>query len=151
MEHVITQRRAFSLNELLICIAIISIGFLGTLAALIGSQKAVKYGERRTEAITYCRQICEIIRAQGRAWPIPPPGDPCQTNPPTRTDIPLNQGSLFAGLPANTRYTKSIRIEAMGTSGERQFLARVTVQVFWQEPNGLKNVTMVTFSRNPLT
>lgn len=146
-------RRGFSLSEILICVGVISIAFLGTFASLISSQRAVGVGQRMSVATGYCRQLCEIVRARGLAYStgtLPASGSDLQTAPGV-TSTPLNQGAAFSALPNDDRYTRSINTVRVANNGFGYNLYRVTVAVYWQEGKRQNKVSMVTLARVPLT
>ena len=146
-------RRGFSLSEVLICLGVVSISFLGTFASLISSQRAVGVGQRMSVATGYCRQICEIVRARGLAYAsgtLPANGSDLQTSEGV-TNIPLNQGAAFSTMPAGTNYTRSINTVRVANTGFGLNLYRVTVAVYWKEGKRLNKVSMVTLARVPLT
>lgn len=145
--------RGFSLTEVLICIGVVSISFLGTFASLISSQRAVGVGQRMSVATGYCRQLCEVIRARGLAYSsgtVPAVGSDLQTGEGV-TSTPLNQGAAFASLPTDSNYTRSINTVRVASNGFGFNLYRVTVVVYWKEGRRLNRVSMVTLARVPLT
>jgi prepilin-type N-terminal cleavage/methylation domain-containing protein len=146
-------KTGFTLVEVLICISIVAVSFLGVYASIISSQRAVALGQRMSLATGYCRQICEIIRSQGLAYKsnaIPSVGSDLQT-PVGVTATPLNQGSDFSSLPGNSIFTRSINTERFSSSGFGYNLYRVTVKVYWKEGARLNHVGMVALARVPLT
>ncbi|MBX3172173.1 MAG: prepilin-type N-terminal cleavage/methylation domain-containing protein [Candidatus Eremiobacteraeota bacterium] len=146
-------RRGFSLSEVLICLGVVSIAFLGTFASLICSQRAVGVGQRMSIATGYCRQICEIVRARGLAYSsgtVPASGSDLQTAEGV-TNTPLNQGAAFSALPNDGKYTRSINTVRVANNGFGFNLYRVTVAVYWKEGKRLNKVSMVTLARVPLT
>lgn len=155
LQYWLRRRRSpgFSLAEILICIAVVSVGFLGTAASLTAAHRAGGYGQRMTEATNYCRQVCEIIRARGLAYrsgDLPATGTDLQTPP--DTTVALNQGSDFAALPGDTRYRRAVTTERLAPAGFGRQLFRVTVTVQWPEANDrTASVRMITLSRVPLT
>lgn len=147
------SRRGFSLSEVVICVGVVSISFLGTFASLISSQRAVGVGQRMSGATGYCRQLCEIVRARGLAYSsgsVPATGTDLQTADGV-TNIPLNQGAAFSSLPADANYTRSINTVRVANNGFGFNLFRVTVAVYWKEGKRLNKVSMVTLARVPLT
>ncbi|MBN9416561.1 MAG: prepilin-type N-terminal cleavage/methylation domain-containing protein [Candidatus Eremiobacteraeota bacterium] len=146
-------RQGFSLSEVLICVAVVAIAFLGTFASLISSQRAVGVGQRMSVATGYCRQICEIVRARGLAYStgtVPASGSDLQTAAGV-TSTPINQGSAFTALPGDSNYTRSINTVRVASSGFGYNLYRVTVAVYWKEGKRTNKVSMVTLARVPLT
>ena len=150
--------RGFTLNEVIICIAVVSIAFLGTISALTAAQRSTAYGQRMSLATGYCRQICEIIRARGLAASATGPpvhGSLLQTHPPERKDIPINDGAPFADVGAGdaqrARFTRSIVTERISNTGFGRNLYKVTVKVWWREGERWCDVEMTTLSRVPLT
>jgi prepilin-type N-terminal cleavage/methylation domain-containing protein len=151
--HKYSDRRGFSLSEILICVGVISIAFLGTFASLISSQRAVGVGQRMSVATGYCRQLCEIVRARGLAYStgtLPANGSDLQTAQGV-TNTPLNQGAAFSTLPDDGKYTRSINTVRVASNGFGYNLYRVTVAVYWKEGKRQNKVSMVTLARVPLT
>lgn len=146
-------RRGFSLSEVLICVGVVAISFLGTFASLLSSQRAIGVGQRMSVATGHCRQICEIVRARGLAYSsgtVPATGSDLQTSEGV-TSTPLNQGAAFSTLPGDARYTRSINTVRVASNGFGFNLYRVTVAVYWKEGKRLNKVSMVTLARVPLT
>lgn len=146
-------RRGFSLSELLISIAIGAIALLGTLATLTYARRSTEHGEKMTQAIAYCRQLCEIVRSEGLAYAygIPPTAGSVINND---SKVALNSGNgPFAAMPDDPNFMRTIVTEQVANSGYEQNLLRITVTVYWAErgaDNGQtnwKDVRMVTLSR----
>lgn len=143
----------FSLSELLISIAISSIALLGTLAMLTYARRSTEHGEKMTQAIAYCRQLCEIVRSEGLAYAygIPPSSGSVINN---STMVALNSGGgPFGALPDDPAFRRTIVTQQVNNTGYEQNLLKVTVTVYWAEGRAgtpsanWKNISMVTYSR----
>ena len=64
------QRGGFSLAEVLISIAVLSIGILGTVAALAFGLRATDLGARTTVAVNLNRKMLEMILSQASSYTI---------------------------------------------------------------------------------
>lgn len=146
--------RGFTLNEVIISIAVVAVAFLGTISSLLACQKSTGYGQRMTEATGYCRQIAEIIRGRGLAYSggtLPAAGTPLQTAPADRKDIPIHDNGDFASLPDDPRFTRSITVTRLGNTSYQRNLLRLTVTVYWREGRAFRSVSMSSLARIPLT
>ena len=120
----------------MISIAVISIGMLGLMAAMLFGTKASSHAERSSQAANYAREIIEFIRM--RDWVSSPPTGLVDTTDTARKALgaaPLDGslGTTFA-LPANANFTRNIQISNVAGLTN---LYRIQVRVFFTSTGGI--------------
>ena len=130
------NRGGFSLSEVLISIAVISIGMLGLMSAMLFGTKASSHAQRSSQAANYAREIIEFIRM--RDWAASPPTGLVDVSDATRKALgaaPLNgsTGATFT-IPADANYTRNIQITPVAGLTD---LYRIQVRVFFTATGGI--------------
>lgn len=116
--------RAFSLSEILISLAVLSVGMLGLMAAMLYGSRGAEHARRVTEANNYARQIVEIIRIRNVA------NDAAATD---SGQVALNAGNYngaWGVMPANTDYRRQVTCSLISTASGVS-LYNIRVRVFW--------------------
>jgi len=117
-------RRAFTLSEILISIAVLSIGMLGLMAAMLYGSRGAEHARRVTEANNYARQILEIIRIRNVA---------SEAGATDSGQVALNAGNYsgtWGVMPANTDYRRQVTCTLL-SSAAGVSLYNIKVRVFW--------------------
>lgn len=123
-----------SLLEVLIVMAVVSIGLMGTMSVFYWGLRAGEEGSSMTQAINYSRDVLEAIRVRNLAFS----GSNTIT---TDTDLlgrhPVDAAPLDSiGLPAGTKFERIITIDRLGTSGYQARVAVINVTVVWEANYG---------------
>lgn len=138
-------QRGFSILEVVISIAVLSIALLGTSAAVHYGMKSQTHGKLVSEAQSYADRIMTIMLERNLAH--------SQTTLAALTGIGLNDSSgarvalnasplnsITDGLPSDTRYLRNISVrecrlptETDGKYAWKDGLRQVTVTVYWKE------------------
>jgi prepilin-type N-terminal cleavage/methylation domain-containing protein len=80
--HRPTRRRGFTIAEVLITIAIISVAFLGTMAALAFGMTATRDTAQHTTALNYNRRMIELLYNKPSIWASFPDSAPAAIDAP---------------------------------------------------------------------
>lgn len=136
-------KRGFSLSEVLIAIAVIAVGLLGTTAALLYGVRGQTVSGRHTHATNSARQLMEFIRSK-RLY-----SAATLVNETTPTDVEAAIGaenpknfdggkSLFALTPDERgSFRRQVRMAKLGTSGMDNRLVEVKVKILWKDRSDL--------------
>ena len=82
--------KGFTIVEVLITIAVVSVAFLGTMAALAFGMTASRDTSQHTVALNYNRRMIELVYAGGYIKATPGSSDPIALGPPAAIDLPYN-------------------------------------------------------------
>lgn len=163
-------RAGMSLIEVLIAIGVVATGLLGLLSVFIAGQRATDFGANISVATGYCRDILEIVRAQGLVFNygdtggipnLPPADSGLNDGPSVRRDLNATPPIAFSSLVSDfsdlanenvgdqTRFTRNITTEriATGPTDYRNPLFRVTARVYWMERGVERTVKLVAVAR----
>ncbi|MBI3927151.1 MAG: prepilin-type N-terminal cleavage/methylation domain-containing protein [Armatimonadetes bacterium] len=153
----IPNRRAlpgFSLIEILIAVAVLAIGILGTYSSFAWGTLSAHYGSEVSEATMYARQLMEIIRSQNLAFQdapdLPDAASGLNDNPTDRVALNAVPHGSFGVLPADTRFTRNIRVERLSSNvnDHRYNIFRVTVTIYWNRQGVEKEVKLMSYARS---
>jgi type II secretory pathway pseudopilin PulG len=146
------RARGFTQVELGIAIVVLAVGILGVFASFAYGVNSVRYGGRVTEASNYARQLVELVRTRNLPFAgACPPASTSGYNDPAGTRRDLNAAPFANDLPANTGFTRQIRIERVSNdpADYRYEIARITVTVYWYEKSKEKKVEVTALHRRP--
>jgi type IV pilus modification protein PilV len=150
-----TTKRGFSLTEVLIAIAVIAVGLLGTTAALLYGVRGQTVSGRHTQAMNSARQLMEFIRSKRlySAATLPNDASPTDLEAAIGAENPKNFDggkSLFALTPAERgTFRRQITMAKLGTTGMDSRLVEVRVRILWKDRSDLgatqfKNLEIVS-------
>lgn len=133
-------RRGYSLAEVLIAIAVLSIGVAGVTASVVYGTRHADAGARLSESTEIARMLFEELQAStlidtvqpGQPWPGPDSG--LADGVGARVEL---GAAPFGALnfPPSYRATFKRRVTVEPLADEPR-LARVTIEIFWSDPNG---------------
>lgn len=122
--------------EVMIVIAVVSVGLVGTMSVFYWGLSAGEQGASMTQAINYCREALEEIRVRNLAF---------QGANTITTDVnllgshPLGAAPLdTVGFPSNSKYSREIAIYRKATTGFEARIAVINVKVTWNTKHGKK-------------
>lgn len=154
------KKRGFSLSEVLIAVAVIAIGLLGTLASLVYGVRGQAVAGAHTQATNYARQLIELVRVRNLAWPpgtAPPTGggvnDSPSSNPlaldaaPFTTDFAGYRGANNDGRP----FFRKIQLRRVSNTvtDPNYRVMEVKVTVYWYDRTMRKSVTLTGHDVEP--
>lgn len=84
------RQKGFTIAEVLITIAVISVAFLGTIAALAFGMTASRDTSQHTVALNYNRRMIELVYTGGYIKTPPGAGDPIALTTPAPVNVPFN-------------------------------------------------------------
>jgi prepilin-type N-terminal cleavage/methylation domain-containing protein len=119
---------AFSLVELIIAIAVLTVGLLGAIRAFPVGLKASKRSELVSRAALAAQRTLESLKLRG--WDGLAPGTT------TSSDAPFEVAVTIDAPPA-------------GTGADPDRLKRVTVDVRWTQDGRTRSLPVVTYLRRP--
>ena len=128
------RKLGLTLLEVLIVLAVVSVGLIGTMSVFYWGLSAGEQGASMTQAINYCREILEGIRVRNLAF--------AGANTITTDSNLLGTHQLAAaplntfGFPTNTKYRREIKINRKSSSGYEARIAVINVSVVWDTKNG---------------
>lgn len=128
------RTKAFSLVEVLVVVAVVAIGLLGTMSVFFWGIRAGEEGASMSQAINYSREMLEAIRVRNLAFS----GTNVIT---TDTDLlgvhDLADAPLDTlGLPTNSIFKREITITRLGTTGYQARIAVINVKTTWTTKSG---------------
>lgn len=137
------RRVGFTLVEILIAVAVLSVGILGTLSALAFGVNAVKMGDRTSEATNLARQIVEFVRLNASnigGVDIFEDTLPSSLNEADSTRTAMDATPLEGlNFDADLNYTRNIQV----TFPNNPDIAQIRVRVFWDERGNEKFVELI--------
>lgn len=135
---------------------VLAVGILGVFASFSFSIESTRHGAHLSEAVSYNRQIIELIRVRNLPFmeDLPPPESSGLNDPETETwtRLPALNALPFANdLPENTGFRRSIQVRRVSNdvSDYRYQIAEITVTVYWMENGRLRKVRMTAHHRQP--
>ncbi len=153
--------RGFSLLEVLIATAVLSIGILGIISVFYFSIRSEQTAQRRTDAIFWAREVLDTIRTRNLAFqanPWPPPigssiNDGNYDDPTDDASVkkPLDAVPFGNDFPDNTNFTRHIEIKRVSNNSNdyRYNLAAIKVTIFWEENGRDHSVTVYGYQERP--
>jgi prepilin-type N-terminal cleavage/methylation domain-containing protein len=133
------RSRGLSLIEVLIVMAVVSIGMLGAMSVFYWGLRAGTEGAQMTEAINYSRDLLEAIRVRNLAFGT---GAAITTDPDLLGSHPLDFApftDLNLPPPEKTVFHREISISRLGTGYEAR-IARINVATVWDIKGRTKRV-----------
>lgn len=133
------NKRGFSLSELLIAIAVISIGLLGTIAALMYGVRGQTVSGRHTQATNSARQLLEFVRSKRlyAAATLHNDNSPTDMLALIGAEDPKNfdGGKVLFALTPEERgsFRRQITMTKVGATGMESRLVEVKVQIRWKD------------------
>ncbi|MBI3925985.1 MAG: prepilin-type N-terminal cleavage/methylation domain-containing protein [Armatimonadetes bacterium] len=142
---------AFSLIEIMITLAVVSMALLGLLGALTFGLRASDHAESMTQATNTAREIIGVIRDSEIAWddPLDPALDDAENVRRGLTDGPAPLDTLQLPAPTSTMRRNIQVVRGIGPDPEMADIARIRVRVFWTVRGHEKSVELTAFQRNP--
>lgn len=137
-----SRKVGFSLLEVLIVVAVVSIGLLGTMSVYYWGLRAGNEGAQMTEAINISRGVLEAIRVRNLAFSS---GSTITTDPDLLGSHPLDHPPFDdLNLPpaGKTPFHREISITRLGNSGYQARVARILVSTVWKIKGRTKKVTI---------
>ena len=156
VRHVPRRPRGFSLIEILFAVLITAFALLGVFASFAFAINSTRFSGRMTQAVTWNRQVIELIRGRNLPFivPLPPPeksglNDPL--NLPFEKLPDLNAAPFLNDLPLGTGFKRSIQVRRLSNNAAdyRYTVAEITVTIFWMENGRPRNVSMKALHRQP--
>ena len=139
--------RGFSLIEVLVATAVMSLGMLALFAAITYGVKANRHGELSGEATNLGREILALIR--GRGWADDATKLPMLKDAPgvrKPVDAPPFQDDL--NKYAGSIYQRNVRVERLAPLGSFEHdLASLKVTIFWVEGKRAQQLPLETYQR----
>jgi len=146
-----SKRQGFSQVEILIAVAVLTVGILGVCATFAFALRAETQAGALTDAVTHARTLTELVRVQNLPFSAPAGQPGLYDSAGTRR--PLNYAPFADKLPADTIFTRNILIErrsgATPATAYLNNIARITVSVYWNDHGTERKVTLVSEHRQP--
>jgi len=135
---------------------VLAVGILGVFASFAFGIQSTRFSGRMTQAVTWNRQVLELIRVRNLPFtgPLPPPEESGLNDPPNQSfdQLPnLNDAPFVNDLPLGTGFKRSIQVRRLSNdlTDYRYTVAEITVTIFWTENGRLRNVSMKALHRQP--
>lgn len=147
-----SQRRGFSLLELLITTGVVALGLLALLSVLAFSAKASRTSEMASLAAGYSVHVIELIRSRNldfSSGSVPPSRwSGLNDAPEDRQD--MNAPPFQADFEPELPFKRNISIERLGEAGQyNQDVVNITVSIYWHENGEDRSVTFVATHKRP--
>ena len=150
----------FSLAEVLVALAILSVSLLGTAAALHFGMQAVVHGSLISEASTNARALLEVMAAENRAFSTAAlPNSSSGFNDGPGVTRPLNAAPFDSPdhqFSASSRYQRHIEVQASTLVSDgaaarlwKDDVRMISVTVFWTESGHSRSLSVRSFCRRP--
>ncbi len=146
----------FTQIEIAIAVVVLAVGILGVFASFAFAIQSTRFSGRMTQAVTWNRQVLELIRVRNLPFtvPLPPPEESGLNDPPNQPfeKLPdLNAAPFLNDLPLGTGFKRSIQVRRLSNNvaDYRYTVAEITVTIFWMENGRPRNVSMKALHRQP--
>lgn len=150
----------FSLAEVLVALAVLSVSLLGTAAALHFGMQAVVHGSLISEASTNARALLEVMAAEGRAFStagLPDSSSGFNDGPGvTRALNAAPFDSPDYKFSASSRYQRHIEVQASVVASDgaaarawKDDVRMISVTVLWSESGHSRSLLLRSFCRRP--
>ncbi len=150
----------FSLAEVLVALAVLSVSLLGTAAALHFGMQAVLHGSLMSEASSNARALLEVMVAENRAFSsLGLPGTSSGFNDAPGVTRALNAPPFDSPdyqFSAGSRYQRHIEVQASTVASDgvtarawKDDVRMVSVTVLWTESGHSRSLLVRTFCRRP--
>ncbi|MBM4073169.1 MAG: hypothetical protein FJ271_30240 [Planctomycetes bacterium] len=142
------SRAGFSQVEILVAVAVLSIGILGVCATFAFALRAESQAGALTEAVGYARTMTELIRVNN--LPFKQPVQP-ELLDGANTRRALNEAPFASDLPAGTPFTRNISVQLRSNQSGNYLntVARITVTIFWYDRGTERRYALVSEHRQP--
>jgi len=142
--------------EVLVAMAVLTIGILAVCSVFAMGLRAEGQGGRITEATNYARQLIDLMRVNNKAFSGTNGGVPDSSsgvNDGASTRAALDAPPFGNGLmPAGTLYRRNIQVKTTGsgaTGDYRNDLRQITVTVYWTDHGSERGITLLALARRP--
>jgi prepilin-type N-terminal cleavage/methylation domain-containing protein len=138
------MKRAFSLLEVLLAMAVLAIGGLSIVGSVIYATRMESSAGRATQALYLANQISDLCKLYNLPVTAPINDGVAARNP---VDGPPFAGEIYA----NDTFRRNIRMTHLDPSGStyRSQLYQIDVSVYWWERNQEKSVSLTAIHRVP--
>lgn len=150
------RRAGFTQIEIAFAVVVLTVGIMGVFASFAFGIQASRQGGRMTQAVSWNRQIVEMIRVRNLPFTVTlPPARSTGLNDPTDLAwaemTELNAAPFANDLPAGSGFKRSIQIRRMSsdTSDYRHTIAEITSTLHWMENGRPRKVTLRALHRQP--
>lgn len=150
------RRAGFTQIEIAFAVVVLAVGIMGVFASFAFGIQASRQGGRYTQAVSWNRQILEMIRVRNLPFTVtlPPPRSSGLNDPP---DLPwaqateLNAAPFSNDLPSGSGFKRSIQMRRLSTevSNYRHTIVEITATLLWLENGKPRKVTLRALHRQP--
>lgn len=146
----------FSQIEIAFAVVVLSIGILGVFSSFAFGIQAARQGGQMTKAVSWNRQIVELIRVRNLPFTVAlPPARSTGLNDPTGLEwkdmTEMNAPPFSNDLPAGTGFRRSLQLRRLSSdpSDYRYSIAEITSTLVWLENGKPRKVVLRALHRQP--
>lgn len=151
------RRAGFTQIEIAFAVVVLTVGIMGVFASFAFGIQASRQGGRMTQAVSWNRQIVEMIRVRNLPFTVATLPAPALSGLNDAVDMPfkerndLNAPPFSNDLPAGTGFKRSIQMRRLSTdaSDYRYTIAEITSTLHWMENGRPRKVTLRALHRQP--